>query len=133
MSALNLEQIKQRAENATAGPWKAYDQGADDGDEYGWHVFSQGDTLADWINVFGDLNAADAAFVSHAREDIPALLARVEELEAALRGHGLATCTCGRVYCLISDGETIHCRCGAMLSAATSIVRASLPVREETT
>ena len=58
--------------------------------------------------------------------------ARVEELEAALRGHGLATCTCGRVYCLISDGETIHCRCGAMLSAATSIVRASLPVREET-
>ena len=127
---MNLEQIKQRAENATAGPWKAYDQGADDGDEYGWHVFSQGDTLADWINVFGDLNAADAAFVSHAREDIPALLARVEELEAALHD-----CAEGLEYEGHSAEDRVveNCdRCDA-LTRARAVLGASLPVREETT
>jgi hypothetical protein len=45
----------------------------------------------------------DCAFIAHAREDIPALLAYVEELEAAIREH------C-HYFCVLSgeDGPCIE-------------------------
>ena len=69
---LDLAAIEARAEAATKGPWESRDYPNDEV----WD--SKGIWLADVRNE------ETAAFIAHAREDIPALLARVRELEAAL-------------------------------------------------
>jgi len=56
-----LEEIRKRCENASEGPWVSSEM---IGDEY--------------------VSNADAAFIAHARDDVPWLLARIEELEADL-------------------------------------------------
>lgn len=65
---MNLDEIEARANAATPGPWtpqtiRLYD-GVDLPDE----------TVAQWQR--------DAVFIAHARTDVPALIARVRELEA---------------------------------------------------
>ncbi|MFE9199969.1 hypothetical protein ACFYMH_28510 [Streptomyces albidoflavus] len=65
LSPKYLAEIAARAEAATAGPW------CTDGAE-----IYQGDEA--------DGGTADAAFVAHARTDVPALLAEVERLRAEL-------------------------------------------------
>lgn len=66
--ALDLAAIRARTEAATAGPWEA------DGVE--------GNLNAPGIRVAEFLSwpEADAQFIAHAREDVPALLAEVERL-----------------------------------------------------
>ena len=73
----DLEAIRGRAEKATPGPWETRGPTA----VYGRLQRDQNST--------GDLvarcvQAHDATFIAHAREDIPALLSRCEELEGAL-------------------------------------------------
>jgi len=76
--------IKARAEAATPGPWDTsttswepealmvdMPDGADDVYSLAWHA---GGGLC-------VMSAADAEFIAHAREDIPALLAALEEAE----------------------------------------------------
>lgn len=76
-----LAEIKARAEKATPGPWEdgppAWYRGRTN-PEHGKRPITAGaeGTLA---NVYG---AGNAAFVAHAREDIPYLLARIAALEA---------------------------------------------------
>ncbi|PJT46185.1 hypothetical protein CWI85_34560 [Streptomyces albidoflavus] len=76
-----LAAITARAEAATAGPWCTDGAEIYQGDEYAWDAFWVGETCrADEA----DGGTVDAAFVAHARTDVPALLAEVERLRAEL-------------------------------------------------
>ena len=73
-----LEQMKERAEKATAGNWCAtlddpYDR------TYVLGAFNGGVTVI--ADIKGD---ADAQFLVHAREDVPRLVAEVERLNRRL-------------------------------------------------
>lgn len=69
LSKEQLQAIRERCEAATPGEWKV-------SVDYVYKIDGDREILiADCPNVH------DAAFVAHAREDIPALLAEVERLE----------------------------------------------------
>lgn len=86
--SLDLDAIKARAEAATEGPWRhvetAYGESVEvpDGEE-GAQLFieSHGITYA-W-------NGANAEFIAHAREDVPALVAALEAV-LAIHHEGVA-------------------------------------------
>jgi hypothetical protein len=69
-----LEAIRQRAENAAAGPWDIFEGG----------YVVQGDGMILGNPVAKCENDEDATFIAHARTDIPALLDYIAELEAEL-------------------------------------------------
>lgn len=77
MNEERLEEIRRRAEAATEGPWRIEESRY----EGSYNVTS--------VNETHDLSAClcrpdDAEFISHAREDIPDLLAEVERLRSEL-------------------------------------------------
>lgn len=89
---MNLEEIKARCEAATEGPWIVHPQmGCAEGDlgiftkpkiGYGIGVI--------WASLaqYEDNVENNAAFIVHAREDVPALVAEVEWLQSRLvRAH----------------------------------------------
>lgn len=80
---LDLAPIKARTEAATDAPWHPVDLRHQRGGQI--RIFPK---RGGWIiaNVLakGDNPDADAEFVAHAREDIPALIAEVESLRAIL-------------------------------------------------
>lgn len=88
MSELDLAAIRERAESATPGPWVAIPNVrpavvSDDGDGY-------------WTDVADAFEEeADAEFVAHAREDVPALLAEVDRLRDAAEDREATDC-CGQ-------------------------------------
>lgn len=77
----DIAAIRERAEAATGGPWRWPNRK---------HLLGKGHRLnvpADSVldtTTFGAPAREDRDFIAHARQDIPALLAHVEELEAAL-------------------------------------------------
>ncbi|MFD6240573.1 hypothetical protein ACFWFV_13775 [Streptomyces diastaticus] len=76
-----LAEIAARIKAATAGPWCTDGAEIYQGDEYSWDAFWVGETCrADEA----DGGTVDAAFIAHARTDVPALLAEVERLRAEL-------------------------------------------------
>jgi hypothetical protein len=78
-----LEAIRQRARNATPGPW-----GTGDGYEqssrgnYVWSVENGVIVCAEQDGTDCVLDTNDATFIAYARTDIPALLEHIEALEA---------------------------------------------------
>jgi hypothetical protein len=84
---MNLDEIERRANAATPGPWgfSRYEQRylLDEATDVVGEV-APGETGAA-ITVFAVASGAleDAAFIASARTDVPALIARVRELEAA--------------------------------------------------
>jgi len=80
-SVARLAEIKARAEAATPGPWEFdyksyYEIAVYDGDENRIGVCSLGNMLPE--------DQANGWFIQRARKDIPALVAEVERLRAAL-------------------------------------------------
>lgn len=78
MTDLDLTAIRERANNATNGPWYAWDRGV------GWHIALDPDgdvRLPEGMRTDLALEA-DAVFIAHARKDIPKLLDHVDNLEA---------------------------------------------------
>ena len=81
---LDLDAIEKRALAATRGPWECR----------GWDEFGvsqkepAGETIAVARACYPEgsigLHEHDAIFIAHAREDVPALVARVRKLEAAV-------------------------------------------------
>lgn len=67
MDAKYFEEIKTREQAATKGPWY----------EEGWALPNEND---DYVELIDD-SPADAAFIAHARTDIPALIAEAERLQ----------------------------------------------------
>lgn len=87
----DLDAIRARCDAATPGPW-AYDEGAGyiEMHEAGYAEFKpdwersvhkQPPLVARMTDTWGD-TAEDGRFIAHARTDIPALLAYIEELES---------------------------------------------------
>jgi hypothetical protein len=78
-----LEAIRQRAENATPGPWETCE--ISKLSHAKWFGVLGGDSDDSLIDIGVDtLNENDATFIAHARTDIPALLDHIAELEAEL-------------------------------------------------
>jgi hypothetical protein len=77
-----LDEIEARANAATEGPWEAavYEYGMQDGRI---RVTSPSDSGL--YNLAEDVLPADAAFIAHARTDIPALLDTVREQQEEIR------------------------------------------------
>lgn len=103
MTPEQLDEIRQRADAATPGPWSAYREARDFGFSYDCLIKTpyldprdcgDGITLryGGIVNCIRDeenekKNARcllDAAFIAHARADIPALLAHIAEQDAQL-------------------------------------------------
>ncbi len=106
---LDLAAIADRVAKATPGPWRwtgKYDPSTecyDDGDlsnpeiAKSWHKTDwrnestwHGGAVLRGFGAHSDydylaVSPADAEFIAHAREDMPALLARVQSLETAIR------------------------------------------------
>jgi hypothetical protein len=78
LSGDDIEEIKKRCEQATPGPWKSYVEirermsGSDFIQTEGEDIYLSGATIA------------DQAFMAHARQDIPKLVAEVERLRKLL-------------------------------------------------
>lgn len=70
---IDLDAIRERAEVATPGPWKATASYP--------HVVFQPDDCMISTNLAGD-PLRDAAFIAHARDDLPNLIAEIERLRA---------------------------------------------------
>lgn len=72
-----IAEARARAVAATPGPWQPYNPVRDDGDNEcldEWAISSLGDSDADWIAQEVQ-RQGDAAFIAHARIDVPALCA----------------------------------------------------------
>lgn len=82
MTKPDIEAIKARVDATTEGPWEAVRN------RYGydvtetWAVEPKGPSVHNVCHV--TVGAEDAEFIAHARSDIPALLAYVEQLEAQI-------------------------------------------------
>lgn len=91
MNKEQLNAIKKRAEKATSGPWKVYQ------DEFSTRISSElihpqlkgpAPVITEAHDVHGVIgiyiSANDTDFIVHAREDVPALIAEVERLRGVL-------------------------------------------------
>jgi len=80
MSEPDLDAIQTRATMATRGPWHV----EWDGTGYPQRVFNDAAVLVAETCTGPEWPPTDAEFIAHARADVPALLARIAELEADL-------------------------------------------------
>ena len=91
MNEQRLQEIKERAEKATPGPWKVYQDAISTsiGTEF-IHPQLNGPmpVITDAYHVGGAINIyiddADAEFIAHARQDVPALIAEIERLRSVI-------------------------------------------------
>jgi hypothetical protein len=81
---LDLDAIEARANAATPGPWTQEGNLVGEQGNEGQDLFHVLSTVRNG-RVAWDEVAPNAAFIAHAREDIPALVARVRELELTVR------------------------------------------------
>jgi len=105
---IELEAIKKRYEAATPGPWRAGYLGVD-----GWHDGEGHEIMGDSTesivcgnydcDLGGVIESKDAAFIAHAREDIPALVAELTKVREALEI--LAKMEGYSLDCLEADAE----------------------------
>lgn len=82
-----IEEIEQRTNAATPGPWKWQCEWKEDG----YHSGAMGELKPNilWYGMDGEENIychekINAEFIAHARTDIPYLISRVRALEKAL-------------------------------------------------
>lgn len=122
MTESKLKAIEERAEKATPAPWQ---HGFDDGSgrvtkdadwPQGAYIVRGDDTIVTGGNFEGIAcgveELADADFIAHARQDVPALIAEVRRLREVL--HSIAT-ECPH-----------HDTCSAMASTTASKVNYAL-------
>lgn len=81
---LDLDAIQARADAATRGPWKYrekfYTEEAERGCEVGEDNYAVPQMVARTNRGRGDSGRADAEFIAHAREDVPALVAALRRV-----------------------------------------------------
>lgn len=78
-----IEEIRERCEKATKGPWWSTRMDIGKGPREPNVVFSRDDLGRCTYDTF-NLKAKDADFIAHSRDDIPFLLAEIERLRQAL-------------------------------------------------
>lgn len=106
LSEQQLAEIQAREAAATEGPWEPYPS-------YGPTFY--GYLRGEYLQGVGDINfgvgeqaEADLAFVLAAREDVPALLARIAELEAERRYAGRLEAEICQCQPECEGGEYLH-------------------------
>jgi hypothetical protein len=77
-----IDDINERANRATPGPWRSFIEGRD---HWGGSNFIQ--TSGEDIEFAGATHA-DQDFIAHARQDIPRLIDEVRRLQYVLRDAG---------------------------------------------
>lgn len=128
MTPDELSAIRERAAKATAGPWSAYSNGQplDDLPKAfaAWLAKDEarprnarGDPHCDCSvggppTCHGNFRSSDAAFIAHARQDVPALLAEVARLRAALEAAKIEH-SCERPFECPAIGGAYRCDCGS--------------------
>ena len=79
---IDLDEIEERVKAASDGPWTLRE-------ERGWHIvgpiYDPADPDELPAYVASDVCLPDATFIYNARADVPALIARVRELEGRLK------------------------------------------------
>jgi hypothetical protein len=88
MSALDLGAIQARADAAPRGPWYVVYSSFEDEASIRQEEADGQRRRGDYVEIAetsqcADDNSPTAEFIAHAREDVPALIARIRELEAA--------------------------------------------------
>lgn len=78
---LDLDAIEARLRNAAGADWWVYTGSAHDGMTRTRGIASMALPSDECVLEDPDMDPADAEFIAHARTDIPALIARVRELE----------------------------------------------------
>jgi hypothetical protein len=96
MTDQDLLEIEQRANGATAGPWHVHRcDSAGDGEACAVRTDGDRDSSYSYTGIFYCTNydecshmvrCSDAAFIAHARTDVPALVAEVRRLRGLLEG-----------------------------------------------
>lgn len=103
MTPEKLQAIRERANNATPGPWEPTQESLTH--PSGYEIESPDTYIAaECCGYTGSISSeADAVFISHARTDIPALLDHVDELTARLAAvrelHRYYTDQSGKKWC----------------------------------
>ena len=99
MTDAELQAIRQRCERATPGSWYHGQNVKHEHNVYGPQQEDITPAFADQ-NYGRPMVPEDATFIAHARTDVPALLAEVERLRAALADYHCESC----------DGSAPECR-----------------------
>ena len=96
MTPERLAEIRQRADVATPGPWSRHDfafAGQDEpssivvfrGTEFDWNAVMYDNEFVCEMPTWDRQEDDDALFISHARQDVPDLIAEVDRLAAENR------------------------------------------------
>jgi hypothetical protein len=89
MTAVELAEIRRRANSASPGQWVAEDVADGEGDILARRI--EGICAAFTHDHDADQQAADFAFIAHARQDIPRLLDEIERLRRLLANETFST------------------------------------------
>src|SRR3990167_8085811 len=110
MTAADLAAIKARADAATAGPWHWTEDGLEDANNQ--YVVAGNFSCEAYAG-----KEADAAFISAASSDVPALIAEVDRLRAALEAakmkHRTEAIDAGPCAATCDVPDRPFCTCGA--------------------
>lgn len=81
-----LAEIEQRAAAAADGPWSVYHEAPTPPNRWNHNRSVWAEKVGEYsvCDLDGTNSEADSEFIAHAREDIPALLATVRELQARI-------------------------------------------------
>jgi hypothetical protein len=84
LSVSELEEIRQRCDDATSGPWTSFVEGRDHTSGSSFIMTGNGSNRGNDIELSG-ATTADQDFIAHARQDIPRLLDEIARLRRANR------------------------------------------------
>lgn len=82
LDEMELEAIRKRCADVTAGPWKSFIEGRDHASGSSFIMTGSGEARGNDIELSG-ATASDQDFIAHARQDIPRLLAEIVRLKGA--------------------------------------------------
>jgi hypothetical protein len=119
LSGQRLAQIGDRVAGAASGPWRTEVLADGDGGAYVGVVAASGMCVLPPL----DVDPGDVAFIAAAREDVPALLAEIERLRAALAAAESRGRALGHVAGLREAAEMVDnddtCVCGGCESCTS--------------
>ncbi len=84
LSEQYLDEIQERCDAASAGPWKSYVEGRDHTSGSDFIMTGEGVNRGDDIELSG-ASIADQDFIAHARQDLPALIKEIHRLKKKLK------------------------------------------------
>jgi len=86
MDDKELQEIRERIESATGGPWVSYVEGRDHTSGSDFIMTGEGESRGEDIELTG-ATTADQDFIAHARQDVPRLINEVIRLRRLLNNN----------------------------------------------